>query len=82
MQQQLTDITAKFFKYFDTRFQGVDRRFRRQDEHIDGLYRLLDTILKQIETKEHELLAGDVRVTRVERKVELLARQTRQRVIS
>lgn len=82
MQQQLNDFTTKFFKYFNRRFQVIDSRFSAQDDHIDGLYRLIDAYVKNIETKEHELVAGDARLERLERRVELLANQSRSGVRS
>ena len=80
MQQQLNEMTIRFFCYFDQKFRGLDKRFRNQDEHIDGLYRLVDSYAKQAEIQEQEALVGDARVARLEAWVEKLAGQNGNRL--
>lgn len=77
MQHQLNDITIKFFIYFNGQFKSLDRRFKRQDEHIDGLYKLLDAYLKQIEINQQEALIDTVRVRRLEDQIKKLTQEAR-----
>lgn len=82
MQQQLNDITARFFKYFDQRFRGLDNRFKKQDDHIEGLYRLIDGYSKQAEQQEHDAIIGEARVRRLEAIVASIAGDSRKELQS
>ena len=75
MQQQLNDFTVKFFRYIDSKLSRVDKRFTVQDAQIDGLYRLVDSYAKQVETSEQEALIGDAKVNRLEHSVMQLSEQ-------
>lgn len=66
MQQQLNDITLKFFRYFDSKFRGLNHRIAEQDKHIEGLYQLIDTYVQQTELQTQDALIDDARLTRVE----------------
>ena len=66
MQQQLNDITLKFFRYFDSKFRGLNHRIAEQDKHIEGLYQLIDTYVQQTELQAQDALIDDARLTRVE----------------
>lgn len=66
MQQQLNDITLKFFRYFDKKFRGVSSRMAEQDKHIEGLYQLIDTFVQQSELLTQDALIDDARISRLE----------------
>lgn len=66
MQQQLNEITVKFFRYIDTKFSRVDKRFTDHDAQINSLYQLIDTYVRQAESNEQEALLEEARVTRLE----------------
>ena len=66
MQQQLNDITLKFFRYFDKCFYGLNQRIAEQDKHIAGLYDLIDTFVQQTELQAQDALIDDARLTRLE----------------
>ena len=67
MQQQLNDITLKFFRYFDSKFRGLNHRLAEQDKHIEGLYQLIDTYVQQTELQAHDALIDNARLSRVEK---------------
>lgn len=67
MQQQLNDITLKFFRYFDSKFRGLNHRIAEQDKHIEGLYQLIDTYVQQTELQAHDALIDNARLSRVEK---------------
>lgn len=67
MQQQLNDITLKFFRYFDSKFRGLNHRIAEQDKHIEGLYQLIDTYIQQTELQAHDALIDNARLSRVEK---------------
>lgn len=66
MQQQLNDITLKFFRYIDKKFRGVNSRLADQDKHIEGLYQLIDTFVQQSELLTQDALIDDARISRLE----------------
>ena len=67
MQQQLNDITLKFFRYFDSKFRGLNHRIAEQDKHIEGLYQLIDTYVQQTELQAYDALIDNARLSRVEK---------------
>lgn len=67
MQQQLNDITLKFFRYFDSKFRGLNHRLAEQDKHIEGLYQLIDSYVQQTELQAHDALIDNARLSRVEK---------------
>lgn len=66
MQQQLNDMTLKFFRYFDSKFRGLNHRIAEQDKHIEGLYQLIDTYVQQTELQVQDALIDDARLQRLE----------------
>ncbi len=66
MQQQLNDITLKFFRYFDKKFRGLNQRIAEQDKHIEGLYQLIDSFVRQTELQTQDSLIDDARLRRLE----------------
>lgn len=66
MQQQLNDITLKFFRYFDKKFSGLNKRITAQDRHIEGLYQLIDTFVQQTELQAQDALIDDARLAHLE----------------
>ena len=67
MQQQLNDITLKFFRYFDSKFRGLNHRLAEQDKHIEGLHQLIDSYVQQTELQAHDALIDNARLSRVEK---------------
>lgn len=82
MQQQLNDITVKLFRYFNRHFKDVDERLKKQDNHIEGIYQLIDAYLKQAEAITSGSQAGDKRLQRLEQQIVRINRQARNRVAS
>ena len=81
MQQQLNDITLKFFRYIDKKFHGVNQKIADQDKHIEGLYDLIDTFVQQTELQAQDALIDDARLTRIETLLQsALAAQEQPRV--
>lgn len=66
MQQQLNEITLKFFRYIDAKLSRVDKRFTDYDAQINSLYQLMDSYVRLAETSEQDALLKDERVTRLE----------------
>ena len=81
MQQQLNDITVKIFRYFNRHFKDVDERLKKQDRHIEGIYQLIDSYLKQAEAINQGSLVGDKRLQRLEDQIVRINRQARSRVV-
>ena len=67
MQQQLNDITLKFFRYFDSKFRGLNHRLAGQDKHIVGLYHFIDSYVQQTERQVHDAPIDNARLSRVEK---------------
>jgi hypothetical protein len=81
MHQQLNDITVKLFRYFNRHFKDVEERLKKQDNHIEGIYQLIDAYLKQAEAINDGSLAGDMRLQRLEQQIVRINRQARNRVV-
>lgn len=82
MQQQINDITVKLFRYFNRHFKDVEDRLKKQDSHIEGIYQLIDSYLKQAEAINNGSLADDKRLQRLEQQIVRINRQARNRVVS
>jgi hypothetical protein len=82
MQQQLNDVTVKIFRYFNRHFKDVEDRLKKQDSHIEGIYQLIDSYLKQAETINQDSVLGDKRLQRLEEQIVRINRQARSRVVS